>query len=197
MRTGRRWSIAAFLAATAFAGACLSPVKNPAGDSLADSDGRRFLTQAVVDTWARESALAARRLIDSYGVPDEVRSDHLAWNHHGPWRKTVVRDLTPAYGHPEDLPLVRQTIAYEMTGADADALARFDDRLSFDAAAGELSVTSDREEVNFLRMNLADGIVRRALSPAQAREIYAQTLTLEASGKSSPYLSGLIFVPEL
>lgn len=154
---------------------------------------RSFAASSVVDGWPSSSARAARRLIEKYGVPDAVRYDRLAWHDNGPWKRTVVRDVKPPSVPSEDLGVVEQTIEYRLTPRQVVDLASFDLRLDYDPGLGELTARSDREEVNFLRLNLANDIVNWRITPDQARDLYARILRLEASGKSSSYLRVLHF----
>ncbi|MDD5304967.1 MAG: hypothetical protein PHS14_17860, partial [Elusimicrobia bacterium] len=134
--------IAAVLAAAgataAVTNGCLVPVKSTHGDTAEDAAGRGFLAEAVVGNWWRDSASAARRMIEQYGVPDEVRPDHLVWHGRGGWKRTVVRNVTPPYGPADDLPVVEQTIRYPLTPGQAAALKSFDRRLGYERGAAEL-----------------------------------------------------------
>jgi hypothetical protein len=173
---------------------CVSAVKTaPKDDSVQAKVYRSLVAASVVDNWPPISAQAARRLIEQYGVPDAVRGDRLTWRDNGPWKRTVVRDVTPPYVQAEDLGVVEQTVAYSMSSREAADLAAFDRRLDYDPGRGELSARSDREESNYLRLNLANDIVNRRMTPEQARDLYAQILRLEAAGKSSSYLQVLHF----
>lgn len=173
---------------------CVPVVKTASQDSSVQAEVYRSLVAtSVIDNWPPISAQAARRLIEQYGVPDAVRYDRLTWRDNGPWKRTVVRDVTPPYVQAEDLGVVEQTIKYPLSSRQVVDLAMFDRRLEYDASSGQLSARSDREEVNYLRLNLANDIVNRRMTPEQARSLYAQILRLEASGKSSSYLQVLHF----
>ena len=149
----------------------------------------------AVDWWGELSALNARRLMDEYGAPDEVGPDSLAWNDKGPWRRTVVRNVRPSAEEGRDLGIVEQTVGYSLTPAQAAGIAAFDARLAFNPRSQELTARSDREELNVLRLNLADDVAHGRALPAQARESYFKVLALEASGKISPDLLGLRLTP--
>ena len=88
---------------------------------------------------------------------------------------------------------MEQTIERRLSPEQVVDLALFDRQLDYDPARGELGARSDREEVNFLRLNLADDIIERRLSSEEARDLFARMLRLEAAGKSSPYLKSLRF----
>jgi len=188
-------------AAVALAGAaagCISPVRGDAdADPVQAALNRRALASAVVAEWHDTSALAARRMMQEYGPPDEVRRGRLVWNGNRPWKRTVVRDVAPLYVEGDELGVVEQTVEFPLTAAQVAEVTAFDGRLSYDERNGELSARSEREELNILRMNLADDVADRRASPAQARDSFASILSLEQSGKSSPYLLGLRFIPGL
>lgn len=188
--------LATVAATAAITNGCLVPVKSTRGDTAEDAAGRGFLAEAVVANWWRVSALAARRMIEQYGVPDEVRPEYLVWYAKGPWKRTVVRNMTPPYGPADDLGVVEQTIRYPLTPGQVVGLRSFDRRLTYERGARELGARSDREEVNFLRVNLADDIINNRLTPEQASGVRARMLSLENAGKSSPYLQGLRFSPD-
>ena len=172
---------------------CLVPVKNARGDAASDAAGRRILADAVVGNWWPSAALAARGMIEKYGVPDEVRPDYLVWRGNGPWARTVVRNVTPPYGPDPDPGVVEQAVSYPLTPVQAAAVESFDRRLSYERGVRELAARSGREEVNFLRLNLADDVVNRRMTPEQAKGLHSRLLELERSGKASPYLEGLRF----
>ncbi|MBI3564891.1 MAG: hypothetical protein HY079_06835 [Elusimicrobia bacterium] len=168
---------AALLALSLSTGACVSGVKAGLPPEPAEAViARRSLAMTVIGGWHETSALAARRLVQKYGVPDEV--------HYG-----------RGYGRGEDMGVIEQTVDYPLDAAQAAAVGRFDPRVRYDAANAALSARSDREEVNVLRLNLADEIAGRGLDPAAAREEFARTLALEQAGKTSAAMLGLRFTP--
>lgn len=153
----------------------------------------RVQVEAVIDSWSNPSALAARRLMEEYGTPDEIDSDKLVWRDNGPWRRTTVWNVTPPYVKGDGLELMEQTVYYPTSEAQASAIGAFSDRVFTDKSRDELSVRTDREELSCLSLNLADDIAQGRLTPAAARWNYDKLLELESSGKSSPYMAGLLF----
>ncbi|MFI5361821.1 MAG: hypothetical protein ACHQ49_07610 [Elusimicrobiota bacterium] len=200
VKAGARGSRTMLLAAAAgilfAAGGCASLEKNPlpieAAGAAADRD---VAASEAVNHWSDVSAAAARFLMTEYGVPDEVESSRLIWNGNGVWRRTVVRDLPPAAQEGVDLGVIEQTVAYVLTPAQAKRLAAFDDRLEYDAARREVTVRSDREEYNILRLNLADDVALGRKSPDRALDSYFKAVELEESGKSDPDLRRLRLTP--
>lgn len=189
-----RLSLAPLLVAAVLLSGCVSAVKSRTRPDTAEAVvGRRALATATIASWHETSALAARVLMQRYGVPDEVHYDRLVWNDNLPWKRTVVRDVTPPYQAGGDLRVIAQTVVYPLSPEEVSDLAAFDGRLSYDARTMELTSRSDSEAVNFLRMNLADDVATRRLTPEQARGRYASILAFRDSGKTSPYLRGLRF----
>lgn len=187
------------VAGALLAGSGCVPAVKTASEDESSADGiqakvyRSLMADTVVANWPPISAQAGRRMIEIYGVPDAVRSDQLVWRNNGPWKRTVVRDVTPPYVQAEDLGVVEQSIEYPLTTHQAAELAAFDRKLEYDSFRRELSARSDREEVNFLRLNLANDVVNRRATPEQAQHLYSRTLALEAAGKSSSYMQVLQF----
>lgn len=168
-----------------------------AGEPALDAASRRDLAERVSSGWAETPRLAARLMMTRYGPPDVVGMSRLIWHGNGSWKRTIVRDLPRLYGGAadEDLGVIEQTVSYSLTPDHAAALRPFGGRLAFDAAAMEMSSRSDREEVNCLRLNLANDVLRGVLNGQDAKAAYARILELEASGKSVSYMQGLTFGP--
>jgi hypothetical protein len=180
----KRWSgRAAFVAAVlAAAGACASFRNIPSSTA-----------RGVVNRWSPPSRDAGRRLLDEYGLPDDVTPWRVTWNWHGPWKRTVVWDGKRVYRSPEDLAVMEQTVDYPLTREQAAALLAFSGALTVDLEKGELSSRADRESVDFLNLNLADEVARGRKTPAQAVAAYKRVLALTAAGKASEYTRRLLF----
>jgi hypothetical protein len=192
MTAQRAVMLAALAAATLACGGCVSAIKTSNQADVAGAAADRLdLADATVDQWSNVSSLAAKALIDQYGVPDEVHYDRLVWNHSGPWERTVVRNEQAPYAADAETGVVEQTVPAAMTQKQAVDIAAFDDNVSYDARAGTLTSRSDSEEINFLRVNLARDVAAGRLDAVQARDSYASILSFEASGRVSPYLRGL------
>jgi hypothetical protein len=145
----------------------------------------------AIRSWSPVSALAARRLFDKYGAPDEVSPGFIAWDSCSPWSRTVVHDVSLRPASVEEEDVVEQTLDYPLKPEQLGALASFDRRLSYNERTDQLSVLSGSEELNFLRMNLADDVAAGRTSPEQARARFRRTVELSQAGKDSPDLHGL------
>lgn len=153
------------------------------------------VVRGVVHRWAEPSARVAHRLLDEYGLPDDVTPQRLVWNGRGSWKRTVVWNRAPVYRSLDDLNVVQQTVDYPLSPDLAARLLAFRGSLVVDLQRGELSSRAQREEVNYLTLNLADDIARERKTVEEAQASYRKILALEVSGKSSPYMSGLLFGP--
>ena len=151
------------------------------------------IAHGVVNRWAPPSAAAGRRLMDEYGTPDDVTPNRLTWTNHGSWKRTIVWNRKPIYDSPVDLAVIKQTVDYPLTEEQAGELLAFSDSVEIDLVRGELSNRSNREDINYLTLNLADEIARGQKTVAEAQTAFVQQLRLAAAGKSTPYMTGLVF----
>jgi hypothetical protein len=141
-----------------------------------------------VVVWPEESLVLAHLMLGRYGVPEEVHSDRLVWLARWPWKRIVVS--TGPAGTP-----LEQVVDYRVPPEKLEDVESFSSHLRVDAARGELSSLSDREDYNRLALNLADDVVCGRMTPAQARRFFARTVRLAVTGKSSPYTKRLFFAP--
>ncbi len=172
-------------AAVLFAGCVATPLSGPP-----DGVAKAQEAQAAVDAWTAPSALEARVLLEEYGAPDEVAGDRLAWVGRGPWDRV---DVWNAPLGAAETPVVQQTVGYPLDEKAARDVRAFDPRVICDLPTGRLSARSDSEEKNYLLLNLADDVVNGRKTPDDARAAYKEILDRSYSGKSSPYLRGLLF----
>jgi hypothetical protein len=180
------------------AGGCYSRVKtSPQADVAGAALDRRELAESTASHWSNSASLTARILMEEYGVPDEVHADHLVWINNSPWRRTVVSSGKDFAVNEAGQDLVEQSVDYKLTPKQAADLAAFDDRVVYNPRSGLLSSRAPREEYNFARLNLADDIVHGRTTPGAARSSYAGIVKFEAAGKTSPYLLGLRFMPDV
>lgn len=154
----------------------------------AGADSRASLARSVVSKWSPSSRLTADDLLQRYGPPDAAAPGALAWKDKGGWKRIVAWDAGAAGG--DDL---KETAAASIPASRRADIASFDRRVTVSADGREVTARSDDERLNYLAVNLAEGIARGTLSPVQARVAYANTLRLEASGKSSEATVRLLF----
>jgi hypothetical protein len=151
--------------------------------------------QALATEWYTYSEVLALKLIDEYGAPDVIEAERLTWYNKGPWSKVAVWNDEDYYYSgtvgPDDL---EQTLLYAVPREKRKDLAAFSDKLAVSKDGRQLSVRGNDEGRNYLTLNLAHEIIQGVRSPDDARAFYDRIYQLSESGKSSPYLQGLLFL---
>ncbi|MDP3541794.1 MAG: hypothetical protein Q8T11_04925 [Elusimicrobiota bacterium] len=152
--------------------------------------------ESIILNWPTFSYRLSRLMLAEYGQPAEASDHRLTWVDNAPWKRTVVyrkppkdRMLTSGAGRLE------QSVAYRVPPDRLADLGRFDMDIEADKDAGRLTAISDSESENILVLNLADEVIAGRRSPASAKEFRRKQLALRDSGKTSPYLERLLFVP--
>lgn len=196
MTTPTKFALAAVLLGAA-AGCVRTGKLAEGGEPALPPASRLELAEKVSAGWSEKPRLAARLLIERYGPPDLIGSSRMLWHGNGPWKRTIVRDLPRPYADAanEELGVIEQAVAYNVTQEQAAGVSPFSPLLTFDSARMEMSSRSDREEANFLRLNLANDVLLGLITVPEASDAYAKTLKLEAAGRSPPYMRGLAFGP--
>ncbi len=152
--------------------------------------------ESIILLWPAYSYRLARRMIALYGPPVDSTEDRVVWRNNGPWKRTVVYRNPPSDGlFRKSRGRLEQSVAYEFPKGVAAALAAFDRTIEADEKEGRLTARTDDESSNILALNLADEVVRGKRTAKDAAEFRAKTARLRDSGKSSPYLERLLFVP--
>jgi hypothetical protein len=161
--------------------------------TAAPAESQASAEDAVKD-WPEGPRLIARAMIEKYGRPARVSENSVAWFSSGSWDKIVVhRRGWPRVLGMRDRNYLEQAISYTVPDDKLEDLKRFDRRVAYDKAAGELSARSDDERLNFLALNLADEIVKDRRTVSDAKDFMRKTESLARAGKSSPYLDGFVF----
>jgi hypothetical protein len=150
--------------------------------------------ESVIRAWPAPERAAAGAMLAKYGPPSQYDRRALVWFNNGNWKRTIVyRRALHRSGKAPGKDFLQQTVGYIVPNDKLALLKSFNGRLEVSPTAGELSFASDSEATNLLALNLADEIVVGKRSVAQAREFFAKTSRLAASGKSSSYMDGLRF----
>lgn len=174
--------------AAAIGSAPQTPVKAAAGEQRKVAD--------VLGAWPEKPRLIARLMIEKYGQPDEIAKGRLIWNGNGPWKRTTVYREEVKHNWPmPHTDLLEQTVNYKVPPEKFSDLARFDGSVFAERTKGELSARCDKEEANFLALNLANEVIEGRKDVDEARRFYEQTIQRMLAGKSSNYLQKLLFKP--
>jgi hypothetical protein len=151
----------------------------------------------VIASWPQESQKAAQDTMKKYGPPNGSTSSMLVWENNGPWKKTTVSAEPWEHHFPmEHKDVLTNVVKYKVPVDQFDELARFDGSIIAYRTPGEIAARCDREEMNFLALNLAHEIVTGKRTVEDARQFLAQTAKEFKEGKTSTYTQGLMFEVE-
>ncbi|MGQ0816322.1 MAG: hypothetical protein ACT4O1_17985 [Gemmatimonadota bacterium] len=148
----------------------------------------------LLDGWPATPRQVADVTINKYGQPNEATETMLVWHNNGPWKRTILnREETPHDFPKPHTDLLEQFIDYRVPPDKFDELAAYDGSVIVERTKGELSARCDKEEMNFLALNLANDIVTGRRSVEAARQFYAETVAAFMRGERPPYTQGLQF----
>jgi len=144
--------------------------------------------------WSEASRKAARALMTKYGPPTETTPTMWIWHKNGPWKRTVVyKDEVPHHFPVKHTDVVEQFIDYKVPVDKYDELAAYDGSVVAQRTVGELSARCDKEEMNFLAINLAHDVATGKRSVEEARRMYGDSAMKFMKGQSSPYVEKIQF----
>ncbi len=152
------------------------------------------MVDQILSAWPDVSREVAQTVMEKYGPPQEATASFLVWHHNGPWKRTILnRDPVPhdfPMPHPD---LLEQFIDYRVPPEMFDELAQYDGSVIVERTKGEISARCDKEEMNFLAINLANDVATGHRSVEEARQFYAETAMAFKNGQSDPYVEGFVF----
>ncbi len=137
--------------------------------------------QQQIASWSSQHKEIIQGLITKYGQPNERTSDSLIWHNNGPWAKTVVKRDSM------NKPLI-QSASVNVPAEKMGDVSLFNKNLVVDGSKNLVTSSANREDLNFLAINLTDEIVKGAMSPMEARRQYGQ---LADAHNRSGYLNTL------
>ncbi|HWJ31942.1 MAG TPA: hypothetical protein VNR59_06340 [Gaiellaceae bacterium] len=143
----------------------------------------------------RETATLMR---SKYGEPTVAGDGELVWYTTGPFVKTAIaRDAAPHNFPMPHTDYLTQTVRHRVPADKLAALNEYDGSVIYHRTRGELSAQCDKEEMNFLALNLAHDIITGKRTVDDARAFYAKTaMAFKQGDRSSPYVNGLLFQQE-
>lgn len=161
------------------------------------SQGRanRLSAAQAIASWKATPKEVAQTMIGKYGQPHEVTANRLIWHNNGPWKFTelVNEEIPHDFPMPHKDMLV-QMINYPIDAGKADELLEYDGSLILERTKGEIGARCDKEEANFLAVNLAHDVANGKRSVDDARAFYAASIDeMMKTGRKNDYLQGLRF----
>ena len=148
----------------------------------------------MISGWPAKTQEVATTTMAKYGAPNEVTGTMLVWNNNGPWKKTIIHKEPVQHNFPmAHLDLLEQFVDYSVPADKYDQLALYDGSVVVARTVGEMSARCDKEEANFLALNLAHDIATGKKNVEEARAYYARSIKEMMQGKMDPYLQKLHF----
>jgi len=168
-----------------------------AAQQPSSSAGSSMRAEQAIASWKAKPAEVARTMIKKYGQPQEVTSNRLVWHGSGPWKFTeLVNEEIPHSFPMPHTDMLYQSIAYRIEPDHADELIQYDGSIILERTKGEIAARCDKEEANFLAINLAHDIATGKRTVDEARRFYAESIqTMMKTGKANDYLQGFRFTP--
>lgn len=151
--------------------------------------------EQVIATWKATPKDVAGKMLAKYGQPQEVTANRLVWHNNGPWKfsQLVNEEIAHEFPMPHKDALY-QAINYRIDPAKADELLQYDGSLLLERTKGEIGARCDKEDANFLAINLAHDIATGKRSVDDARKFYADSMmAMMKQNKKNEYLEGFIF----
>lgn len=149
---------------------------------------------AILDDWPETNREVANQARVKYGEPDAVTAMMLIWYDNDPWMRTIVHREGIQHDFPmPHLDIMEQTIPYQAPIDRFDDIAEYDGSVVLERTNGLMSVRCDREEANFLALNLAHDVAVGDRTPMEARTFYNDTIMALERGETPPYTQEFLF----
>lgn len=133
-------------------------------------------------------------MVEKYGQTDETTDSMWIWNDNGQWKRTIV--YSDPVDHNFPMPhkdVLEQFIDYEAPVDKYDELAEYDGSVILERTKGEISARCDKEEANFLALNLANDVATGQKRVEEARSEYADAIEKSMQGEEPEYMQGFAF----
>lgn len=148
----------------------------------------------VITNWPANPKKVAQEIMKKYGEPNEATSTMLVWHNNGPWKRTILHVEEAPHKFPKaHTDMLEQYIDYKVPPAKFDDVAIYDGSVVAQRTVGEMSARCDKEEMNFLALNLANDIAMGKKTVQQARDYYTRAVMDFGKGKMDPYVKKLQF----
>lgn len=150
--------------------------------------------EKIMADWPAQPKKSAEKIIAKYDKPQEATASMLVWHNNGPWKRTVVGRVESPHDFPKPhTDLMVQSIDYRVPAEKLSALSAYDGSVFVERTVGELSARCDKEEANFLAINLAHDIITGKRTPEEARKFYTEAVIAMDKGEKPPYTQAFQF----
>lgn len=147
-----------------------------------------------IATWPMSLQMAVREQMTLYGKPTEMTSTMAIWYNNGPWNKTVISKMDTKHDFPKShMDCMMQCVSFKVPVDMYDGLGKFDGSVTVDRTQGMLAARCDKEENNFLALNLAYDIIMKKKTVEEARKAYGEMIMMAIKGNKPEYMQKLMF----
>ncbi len=161
-------------------------------------DSKMKMGMEELRNWPMSSQMAIKEQIAMYGNPDEITPTMAVWNNKGPWKRTVVSKMESKHDFPKThMDCMEQCINYKVPLDMYDELAHFDGSVTVDRTQGTIAARCDKQENNFLALNLAHDIITGEKTVEEARRSYGDMIKQAMSGNKPDYMMKLMFSADM
>ena len=144
--------------------------------------------------WPMSSQMAVNEQMKLYGKPDEITPTMVIWHNNGPWKKTVVSKMETKHDFPKThMDCMEQCVSYKVPLDKYNDLAMFDGSVTVDRTQGLIAARCDKQENNFLALNLAHDVITGKKTVEEARKAYGDMIKQAMSGDKPDYMKKLMF----
>lgn len=150
--------------------------------------------EEIIANWPTNPKKVAEAVIKEYGEPDVSSSKMLVWYNNGPWKRTILHVEEAPHKFPKPhTDMLQQFIDYRVPPAKFNEVTMYDGSVVAERTVGEISARCDKEEMNFLALNLANDVATGKKTVQQARAYYTRSVKDFMKGKMDPYVKKLQF----
>jgi hypothetical protein len=175
---------------------------NQAGEQVATMDKTNTMQQKWtkesvkkhVENWKDTPKDAANKMIDKYGIPEEVTDHRLVWHNKGDFARTMVTNEEIDHDFPmPHKDCLLQSVNYEIPVEKFSDIAEYDGSVITERTKGTMAARCDKEPMNYLALNLAHDVAQGKRSVEDARSFYAETAVAFMKGEKPEYTQKLVF----
>jgi hypothetical protein len=143
--------------------------------------------EGLLASWPDLSRKAGEATVERYGQPTGVTPGMLVWKDAGPWKAIILSREPIDHQFPmAHQDVLEQVINYRVPPDKFDELARYDGSVIVERTKGTMSARCDKEEMNYLALNLANDIVTGKRSVEDARASMPRPRRHSRRAKSIP-----------
>lgn len=144
--------------------------------------------------WPEKPKEVTKTMVEKYGLPNEATQSMLIWYNNGPWKRSIIyrEEIEHKFPKPH-VDVLEQFVDLKVPAEKGDDLLKYDGSVIVERTKGEISARCDKEEMNFLAINLAKEIIDGKKNVESARNEYAKSAMSFMMGKPNDYTDNLNF----